>query len=142
MSETARLTPLATQERPCRAVEVDLCEWRRFSAPVLAAPVLRFQRVEFEEESRETSLHAHESAEEKTSRSSEGLALEQLFLLRESKECVDPDRSSQLSREPGEKSQTLRPFENRKGAATRKVKTASKGGPPAHVEIPMRIPPS
>jgi hypothetical protein len=33
------------------------------------------------------------------------------------------------------KSQTLRPFKNREGTATRKVKTVSEGAPPAHLKI-------
>jgi REP element-mobilizing transposase RayT len=48
------------------------------------------KRVESEEESRKASLYAHESAEKKIGRSPERLALEQLFLLLESQERIDP----------------------------------------------------
>jgi REP element-mobilizing transposase RayT len=45
---------------------------------------------ESEEESRKTSLHAHEPVEKKIGRSSARLALEQLFLLLESQARTDP----------------------------------------------------
>jgi hypothetical protein len=54
--------------------------------------------VEFEEESRKTALHAHEPVEEKTGRSPEGLALEQLFVLLESPIRIDPVRPRPLTR--------------------------------------------
>jgi hypothetical protein len=47
--------------------------------------------MEFEEESRKTALHAHEFVEKKTGRSSQALALEQFFLLRQSQTRIDPD---------------------------------------------------
>ena len=65
--EAACLAPLAPQKTEAqRTIKFDLCIWRRFAAALLAAPLLRFQCVESEEESRKTSLHAHESAEKKT----------------------------------------------------------------------------
>jgi REP element-mobilizing transposase RayT len=48
------------------------------------------KRVEFEKEGRETPLHAHEPFEKKIGQSSQGLALEQLFLLLEPQTRVDP----------------------------------------------------
>ena len=69
--------------------------------------------MEFEEEGRRKApLHAHESAEEKTGRTSQGLALEQLFILLEFQTGVDPRRPRPLNRNQIRKSQTLRPFEN------------------------------
>ena len=55
---------------------------------------------------RETPLHAHESREEKTRRSSEGLALEQFLILREEGIRLGSHRSHALmpgSREPSQK---------------------------------------
>ena len=69
--------------------------------------------------------------EKKVGRSSEGLALEQLFLLLETRKWLDPRRSSPLARPPAVQTQPLRPFENHEGTATRKFKTVSKRGPPA-----------
>ena len=73
-----------------RTIEFDLCRRRQFAAALLAAAVLRLQRVESEEESRKTSLHAHESAEKKIGRAPERLALEQ-FPFTQTQERVDPD---------------------------------------------------
>jgi hypothetical protein len=87
--------------------------------------------VELEKASREAALHAHESIDEEIGRLSEGLALEQLFLLLEFPTRFDPRRSRALSRNHHRKSQTHRPFENREGAATRKFKGISKSVPPA-----------
>ena len=67
-----------------RTIEFELRKRGRFAPAFLAAAFLRFQGVEFEEEGRRKApLHAHESAEEKTGRTSQGLALEQLFILLE-----------------------------------------------------------
>ena len=52
-------------------------------ASLLAAALLRFQRLESDQVRRKASLHAHESDEEKIGGSSERLALEQFFFLRE-----------------------------------------------------------
>jgi REP element-mobilizing transposase RayT len=57
---------------------------RSFLASILAAQVLRFQRVESEEESGKAPLHAHEPYEAKTCHPSERLALEQFLFLRNS----------------------------------------------------------
>ena len=48
----------------------------RFLAPLLAASLLRFQRLESDQVRREAPLHAHEPREKETGRSSQGLALE------------------------------------------------------------------
>jgi REP element-mobilizing transposase RayT len=87
--------------------------------------------VELEKASREAALNAHESLEEEIGRSSQGLALEQLFLLLEFPTRIDPRRSRALSRNHHRQSQTHRPFENHEGAATRKFKGISKSMPPA-----------
>jgi len=80
--ETARLTPFAAQEAgTCRTIASGICVWGRFAATLLAAPLLRFQRLGSEEEGRKAPLHAQESAETKTGRSPQALALEQIFLL-------------------------------------------------------------
>ena len=55
---------------PAAQLNLSFARRRRFAAAFLAAPLLRFQCVESEEESRKTSLHAHESAEKKIGRSS------------------------------------------------------------------------
>src|SRR4029077_4675440 len=91
--------------------------------------------VELEEESREAALHAHESAKEKIGRSSEGLALEQLFVLLKSQTRIDPRRSRPFSPKNHRKSQTHRPFEIREGAAPRKRKPAGKRAPPAEAAL-------
>jgi hypothetical protein len=46
--------------------------------------------VKFEEESRKAPIHAYESAEKKIGGSSEGLALEQFFLLFASEAGINP----------------------------------------------------
>lgn len=75
--ETARLTLLAAQAASVhRTIEFGLRKRGRFAPAFLAAAFLRFQGVEFEEEGRKAPLLADESAEEKTGRTSQGLALE------------------------------------------------------------------
>src|SRR4029077_20220377 len=77
--ETARLknaqpaTPHAPALFPVAAVAVILDHG---PAQLLAAPFLRFQRVEPEEENREAELYAPESGETRSGGPSEGLALE------------------------------------------------------------------
>ena len=66
------------------------------AAAILAAALLRFQRVESEEVRRETSVYAYESGEEETGGSSQGLALEQFFVLREKGFGFGPHRSHEL----------------------------------------------
>jgi REP element-mobilizing transposase RayT len=63
----------------------------RFLTSILAATLLRLQRVESDQIRGETPIHAHESLEEKTSRTTQGLALEQFFLLLDSQGRIDPD---------------------------------------------------
>src|SRR5665213_3183028 len=96
--EAARLAPPATQEAlHRRADESGVRRRRRCAPPFLAAPLLRFQCLESEEEGRKTSLYAHESAQKKTGRASARLALEQLCFLRRLEKRLDPRRSSPLS---------------------------------------------
>jgi REP element-mobilizing transposase RayT len=63
------------------AAEIPLRCVRGSFAAVLAASLLRFQRLESKEEDRETQLHARESGQEKAGGESEGLAVEQLRVL-------------------------------------------------------------
>jgi hypothetical protein len=132
--EAASLAQLAPQKESDRwTIEFELRKRRALTAANLAEKVLRLQRMESKKESRKAPLHAHEPVEEKIGRSPEGLALEQLFVLLESQTRIDPGRPRPLTRLKQRKSQTHRPFENREGAATRKIKTAWKGAPPAEV---------
>jgi hypothetical protein len=94
----------------------------------LAAAFLRFQCVEFEEEGRKAPLHAHESAEEKTGRTSQGLALEQLFILLEFQTRVDPRRPRPLNRKQNQEKSN--PPSLRKSAKERPPQN-SKAAPPA-----------
>jgi len=86
--------------------------------------------VESEEKNRKTPLYAHESVEKKTSRSSQGLALEQFFLPLDFQDWIDPGCPRPLSCKYIEKSKP-RLLETHEGSATRKVKTSSKVGSPA-----------
>jgi hypothetical protein len=97
--EAARIAAHAWQDpQPNIAcsTEPSLRPLRPFSSAVLAAPLLRFQCLEPKEVRRETSVHAYESAEEETSRSSERLALEQFFVLRKKGFRLGPHRSRPL----------------------------------------------
>jgi hypothetical protein len=88
--ETARIAALAPQKTlRGRTNTFGLRVRRRFSSPFLATALLRFQCLESKQESRKTSLHAHESAQKKIGRSSPRLALEQLFLLLKSQKRID-----------------------------------------------------
>ena len=102
---------------------------QRSLAAILAVPLLRFQRLESNQVRREASLHAHESREEKTRRSSQGLAVEQFFVLLEERTGLDSHRSHALrpSRESNVKSPALQkasrtghPNFKLKGRATRR----------------------
>jgi hypothetical protein len=56
---------------------------------MLTGPIVLRETLR-EEDCREAAVHTHESVEKKIGRSSKGLALEQLFFLRESQARVDP----------------------------------------------------
>jgi hypothetical protein len=76
--------------------------------------------MEPEEEGRKTPLHAYESVEKKIGRSSQGLALEQFFVLLKTQTRIDPSRLRQLMRLQSErKIKPSAPSKNHEGAATR-----------------------
>ena len=73
------------EEERTRATEgaafSEISEVHHGAATVLAAAVLRFQRVQPQEEERETGVHARESCRARTGEASKGLAVEQFFIL-------------------------------------------------------------
>ncbi len=73
----------------------EISEVHHRAAAVLAAAVLRFQRVQPQEEERETGVHARESCGARTREASEGLALEQFFILCERGSRIGRDRFHQ-----------------------------------------------
>jgi REP element-mobilizing transposase RayT len=99
------------------------------------------KRLEPDEIYRKTSLHAHESGEAAPGVASEGLALEQFFILREKGGWTGSHRSYALMQELGIKSKAP-PLKNVKDGPpykpnakalppARKFKAVSKGAPPA-----------
>jgi hypothetical protein len=84
--EAARLAavpPQATQKSVLPTTQTSFPTRARFLTPILAASLLRYQRLEPDKGRRETPIHAHESLEKKIGRTSKGLALEQFLILRE-----------------------------------------------------------
>src|SRR5712664_4082531 len=73
----------------------EISEVHHGAAAVLAATVLRFQRVQTPEEERETGVHARESGSARTREASEGLALEQFFILCKRESRIGRDRFRQ-----------------------------------------------
>jgi REP element-mobilizing transposase RayT len=88
--------------------------------------------MESKEIRRETSLHAHESSEAKTGRSSQRLALEQFLVLRDKRSRFDPHRSAALIFSSGQEPRPSQ-FEGRGTPNSR-----SKAGPPALCHPPWR----
>ena len=81
------------------AAAIAVCRLSGSAPQILAAPVLRFQRVESCEEEREIALYACESGEERLGDGRERLALEQLWLLRPGRSWIGAHRSGGLSEE-------------------------------------------
>jgi len=75
-----------------RATITAVSEVRREFAAVLAAEVLRFQRVQPREEKRKAGIYARQSGGTRTCRASERLAMEQFFLLCERRSGFGGDR--------------------------------------------------
>jgi hypothetical protein len=95
--EATRVAAVAAQDSYAyKTTQTSFPHYGSLIAYVLAAALLRFQRVESEEVRREASVYAYESGEEETCGSSQGLALEQFFLLREKRFGVGPHRSHEL----------------------------------------------
>jgi len=81
--EAEGFTRLATTaEKRQRATLLAVWLHRERSPGLLAAPLLRFQRVEQRKAAGETQLHAPQSGAAETRQPSEGLAVEQLVALR------------------------------------------------------------
>src|SRR5207245_11495311 len=59
---------------------------------VLAAEVLRFQRVQPQEEERKARVYARESGKPRAGEASDGLAVEQFFVLRKRPNGIGGDR--------------------------------------------------
>ena len=77
--EAARLTsspPQAAQKTILTSTRASVSSAKRLVAPILAAPLLRFQRLESVQVRRKTSIHAPESRKTKTGHSSRRLAVE------------------------------------------------------------------
>src|SRR6266446_9428405 len=66
----------------------------RGGATVLAAEVLRFQRVQSQEEKRKTGVHARDSGGARAREAPQGLAVEQFLFLREKRSRTGGDRCS------------------------------------------------
>src|SRR5882672_777946 len=73
----------------------EISEVHHRAAAVLAAAVLRFQRIQPQEEERKTGVYARESCGARTREASEGLALEQFFILCKRGSRISRDRSHQ-----------------------------------------------
>ena len=89
-------------------LEVRRCD--EGGSPLLAAAVLRLQRVQREEEDREAELHARESDESQVGEASERLAVEQLGILHAGGESPGADRRLRKegnSEDPGFTNQNL-----------------------------------
>ena len=92
----ASLAPRAATAAIPPATQTALPRFTPTLAAVLAVPLLRFQRLESDQVRRETPLHAYESSEEKSRRSSQGLTLEQFLILREEGVRIGSHRSYEL----------------------------------------------
>ncbi len=68
----------------------------------LAAEVLRFQRVQSQEEKRKTGVHARESGGARAREAPEGLAVEQFLFLREKRSRIGGDRCSGFVETPNQ----------------------------------------
>src|SRR5712664_2265556 len=111
-AEAARFPETAKKEKPCAkgTTAHSVPEIRERPAELLAAAILRFQRVQREEAEGEAGLYARESSESLFSQTPQGLAVEQLVVLLHSGAWPDPDRrrGSVTGKEPEEKTPTLR----------------------------------
>src|SRR6266496_1408916 len=68
----------------------------------LAAEVLRFQRVQSQEEKRKTGVHARESGAARAREAPERLAVEQFLFLREKRSRIGGDRCSGFVETPNQ----------------------------------------
>ena len=73
----------------------EISEVHHRAAAVLAAAVLRFQRIQPQEEERKTGVYTRESCGARTREASEGLAVEQFFILCKRGSRISRDRSHQ-----------------------------------------------
>src|SRR6266699_2999494 len=81
----------------------------RGGATVLAAEVLRFQRVLSQEEKRKTGVHARESGGARAREAPEGLAVEQFLFLREKRTRIGGDRCRGFVETPNQAEPMKRP---------------------------------
>ncbi len=81
----------------------------RGGATVLAAEVLRFQRVQSQEEKGKTGVHARESGGARAREAPEGLAVEQFLFLREKRSRIGGDRCSGFVETPNQAEPMKRP---------------------------------
>ena len=83
-----------TGETGFRTIGAGISRGRRGSGGILAAQILRFQCLEREKGEGKTGVHACESRAKKIGESSEGVAVEQLVILREGRRGVAANRHS------------------------------------------------
>ncbi len=96
--ENRRLARFEEAETPSagRAAALRIYERRRESAAFLTAQILRLQCLEQEESLRKARVYACEPGYKKDCGSPEGLAVEQLGVLREGRGRVASDRSGRI----------------------------------------------
>src|SRR2546425_7050339 len=84
------------------AASTSISQVCRGGATVLAAEVLRFQRVQSQEEKGKTGVHARESGGARAREAPEGLAVEQFLFLREKRSRIGGDRCSGFVETPNQ----------------------------------------
>ena len=115
-----------------RAASTSVSQVCRGGAPVLAAEVLRFQRVHSQEEKRETGVHARQSGGARAREAPEGLAVEQFLFLREKRSRIGGDRCSGFVETPNQAEPMKKPRPPKPPTGHPKSSNDLRPGPPPH----------